>query len=76
MTNLGTCDVSNHLIFLPGAVILKAITTVMVLANTVDRATVNRSPNMYCCIIHVAVFGRPMKSNGQRKQRMRVMSSM
>ncbi|MEJ1269772.1 olfactory receptor 1354 [Cricetulus griseus] len=44
------------------------MTTVTVLANTVERATVNRNPNAFCCRIQVAVLGRPMKSKGQRKQ--------
>ena len=76
MMKLGALDNINHLSTLPGNVILKARTTVRVLAKTVESATVNRPPYMLCCRIHVAVLGYPMKSKGQRKQQIRVMSKM
>lgn len=53
---------------------LKAGTTVRVLAETVERTTVNRVINTFCCRIQVTVFGWPMKSKEQRKQKVRVRS--
>ena len=76
MMKLGALDNINNLIILPGSVLLKARTTVRVLAKTVESATVNRPPYMLCCRIHVALLGYPMKSKGQRKQQVRVMSKM
>ena len=55
---------------------LNASTIVIVLANTVETATVNATPNVTCCRTQVAEFGWPMKSKGQRKQKMREMSKM
>lgn len=76
MMKLGALDIIIHLTILPGTVILKARTTVRALAKTVERATANSTANVLCCRIQVAVLGWPMKSNGQRKQKVRVMSRM
>ena len=76
MMYVGILDTSNPLILLPGTVILKARTTVIVLAKTVDTDTVNRIPNVVCCRIHVVVLGFPMKSKEQRKQNIRDVSRM
>ena len=54
---LGTLDISNHFILLPGEVTLKARTTVTVLAKMVERETVNTAPNVVCCRMQVAVLG-------------------
>lgn len=62
------------LILLPGVVSLKAVTTVIVLANTVEIATVKNIANVVCCRMQVAWLGCPMKSNEQRKQKTRDMS--
>ena len=56
--------------------ILNARTTTIVLAKTVERATVNTTPNVICCRKHVTEFGWPMKSKGQRKQKMSEMSKI
>lgn len=40
----------------------------MVLAKAVEKGTLNRAPNVFCCRIKVAL-GWPMKRKGQRKQR-------
>lgn len=69
-------DIISHLTILLGTVTLKARTTVIVFAKTVERATVNRSENVLCCRIQVAVLGYPMKSRGQRKQKARVTSKI
>jgi hypothetical protein len=55
---------------------MKARTTVIVLAKTVETATVNIIPNMVCWRMQVAVLGYPMKSKEQRKQQVREMSKM
>ena len=55
---------------------MKARSIVTVLANTVETATVNTTPNVICCKMHVAEFGWPMKSKGQRKQKKIEMSKM
>ena len=54
MTNLGAPVISIPLILLPGVVRLKAMTTVIVLANTVEIATVKNTPNVVCCRMQVA----------------------
>ena len=54
MTKLGAPDASIPLILLPGVVSLKAMTTVIVLANTVEIATVKNTPNVVCCRMQVA----------------------
>lgn len=71
MTELGAPDTNHCLILFPGAVALKARTTVMVLAKTVDTATVNTMANVVCWRMQVAVLGRPRKSREQRKHRHR-----
>ncbi|KAK7809193.1 LOW QUALITY PROTEIN: hypothetical protein U0070_025602, partial [Myodes glareolus] len=58
------------------AVTLKASSTVTVLANTVETATVNTTPNVTCCKIQIAELGYPMKSKVQRKQKMSEMSKI
>ena len=73
---MGVPDTRKFLNLLPGSVTLKARTTVTVLARTVETATVNATPNVTCCRTQVAEFGWPMKSKGQRKQKMREMSKM
>ena len=55
---------------------MNARTTVIVLAKTVERETVNTTPNVICCRMQVAEFGWPMESRGQRKQKMSEMSKM
>ena len=57
MINLSAPDLSNSLIHLPDVEILKARTTVMVLAKTVDTDTVKTTPNVICCRMQVAVLG-------------------
>jgi hypothetical protein len=74
MAKLGAPDANIPLILLPGVVSLKAKTTVIVLANTVEIATVKNTPNVICCRMQVAWLGCPMKSNEQRKQKTREMS--
>ena len=54
MTKLGAPDASIPLILLHGVVRLKAMTTVIVLANTVEIATVKNTPNVVCCRMQVA----------------------
>ena len=76
MITLGVLNDSSHLTLLLGTVMLKARSTVIVLAKTVDTATVNRIPKVICCRRHLAVLGCPMKSNEQRKQSVREMSRM
>lgn len=76
MTELEALDISNCLIVLPGFITLKARITIIVLASTVETATVNTRPNVICWRIQVAVLGRPMKSKEQRKHRRREMSKM
>jgi hypothetical protein len=76
MTEFTAPDTSNHLIVLPGFIILKDRITVIVLAKTVETATVNTSPNVICWSIHVTVLGCPMNSKEQRKHRKREMSRM
>lgn len=63
MTNLGAPDASIPLILLPGVVSLKVMSTVIVLANSVEMATVKNTPNVVCCRMQVACLGCPMKSN-------------
>jgi hypothetical protein len=43
---------------------------------TVEVTTVNTIPNVVCWRMQVAMLGRPMKSKGQRKQKVREMSRM
>lgn len=57
MMNFGAPDISNPLSLLPEAVLLKARTTVMVFAKTVETATVKMTPNVVCCRMQVAVLG-------------------
>ena len=76
MAKLGAPATNIPLILLPGVVSLKAMTTVIVLANTVEMATVKNTPNVVCCRMQVAWLGCPMKSNEQRKQKTREMSRM
>ena len=76
MTNLGAPVIIIPLILLPGVVSLKAMTTVIVLANTVEIATVKNTPNVVCCKMQVTWSGCPMKSREQRKQKTREMSRM
>jgi hypothetical protein len=76
MMKLGMRDNSNCFTFLPEEVTMKARTTVIVLAKTVETATVNIIPNMVCWRMQVAVLGYPMKSKEQRKQQVREMSKM
>ena len=52
--NLGAPVISIPLILLPGVVRLKAMTAVIVLANTVEIATVKNTPNVVCCRMQVA----------------------
>lgn len=56
MIKLGARDFNKHLLLLE-AVTLKAITTGIVLGNTVERVTGNRSPNEFYFRIHVIVLG-------------------
>ena len=72
MMKLGALDIINHLTILAGTVALNAITTVIALANTVERATVNKIPNAVCCKMQVVVFGWPMNSKELRKHMMSV----
>jgi hypothetical protein len=76
MTELEAPEVNNHLIVFPGFIALKARITVIVLAKTVETATVKMSPNEICWSMKVAVLGWPMKSKEQRKHRRREMSRM
>lgn len=73
---LGAPDININLILLLGVVILKARTTVIVLAKTVDNATVKKMPNVVCCRMQVPMLGCPMKSNEQRKQNVMEISRM
>ena len=75
-SNLGAPVISIPLILLPGVVRLKAMTTVIVLANTVEIASVKNTPNVVCCRMQVAWLGCPMKSNEHRKQKTREISRM
>ena len=51
---MGVPDTRKFLYFLPGSVILKARTTVIVhWARIVETATVNTIPNVICCKIQV-----------------------
>ena len=68
MMKLGALDTINHLTILAGTVALNAITTVIALANTVERATVNKIPNAVCCKMQVIVLGWPIKSKELSKQ--------
>jgi hypothetical protein len=63
MTKLGAPDASIPLILLPGVVSLKVMSTVIVLANSVETAIVKNTPNVVCCRMQVACLGCPMKSN-------------
>lgn len=56
MMNFGAPDLHNPLILLPGVVILKARTTVMILAKTVDTNTINTSTNAISCRMQMAVL--------------------
>ena len=76
MTKLGAPDINIDLILLLGVVILKARTTVIVLAKTVDKATVKKTPNVICCRMQVPMLGCPIKSNEQRKQSVMEISRM
>ena len=57
MMYLGAPDTSSHLILLPGAVILNASITVIVLAKTVEAAAVNAMANVVCCSIQMTIVG-------------------
>lgn len=61
-------DTSHLLVLVPAAVILKASTTVTVLAKTMETATVQTTPNVTCGRMQVAVLGWPMKTKEPRKQ--------
>ena len=74
MTELEAPDSNKHLIVLPGFMALNARITVMVLAKTVETATVNTKPNATCWRTQVAVLGWPMKRKEQRKHGRREMS--
>lgn len=63
-------DTRKFLNLLSGSVTLKARTTVIVLARTVETATVNTIPNVICCKTQVALLGWPMKKKEHRKQNM------
>ena len=76
MMKLGALDIINHLTILAGTVALNAITTVIALANTVERATVNKIPNAVCCKMQVIVLGCPIKSKELSKQMKSVNSRM
>ena len=76
MMKLGALDTINHLTILAGTVALNAITTVIALANTVERATVNKIPNVVCCKMHVIVLGWPMNNRELRKQNKSVNNRM
>ena len=76
MMKLGALDTINHLTILAGTVALNAITTVIALANTVERATVNKIPNAVCCKMQVVVLGWPMKRKELSKQMKSVNSRM
>ena len=74
MTELEAPESSKHLIVLPGFMALNARNTVMVLARTVETATVNLRPNVTCWRTQVTVLGWPMESKEQRKHGRREMS--
>ena len=76
MMKLGALDTINHLTILAGTMALNAITTVIALANTVERATVNKIPNAVCCKMQVGVLGWPIKSKELSKQMKSVNSRM
>lgn len=57
MLNFDAPDLLSPLILLPCVVTLKARTTVMVLAQTVDTATMNTTTNAISCRMQVAVLG-------------------
>jgi hypothetical protein len=62
MMKLDAPDTNNFLILLPEKVTLKARNTVIVLANTVEIATVKTIPNVICWRMPVAVLRWPMNS--------------
>ena len=72
---MGVPDTKMFFNVLPGPVNLKARITVIVLARTVETATVNTIPNVICCKTQVTLFGRPMKKKEHRKQNMSDMSN-
>ena len=76
MMKLGALDTINHLTILAGTVALNAITTVIALANTVERATVNKIPTAVCCKMQVVVLGWPINSKELNKQIKSVNSRM
>ena len=76
MMKLGALDTINHLTILAGTMALNAITTVIALANTVERDTVNKIPNAVCCKMQVVVLGCPMKRKELSKQMNSVKSRM
>ena len=68
MSKLGNPDARIPLILLPGVVSLKTMTTVTVLANTVETHTVKNTPNVFWCRMQGAWLACPMKSNGQNRR--------
>ena len=72
----GAPDTINHLTILAGEVTLNAVTTTIALANTVERATVNKIPTAVCCKMQVIVLGWPIKSKELSKQMNSVKSRM
>jgi hypothetical protein len=70
MMLFGALDIISQLTILPGKVALKAITTIIALANTVARAIVNTTPNVVYCRMHVAALHwlRKSKIRGNRRR--------
>lgn len=68
-------DDTNHcLVLFPCVVTLKATTTVMALARTVETATGKTTPNVICWRMQVAVLGQQMKSKERKKPKTREVS--
>ena len=74
MRKLGVLNTINHLIILAVTMILKAITTVIALVDTVKSITVNKIPQDDCYKMQVTVLDWPMKSKEERKQILSILS--
>lgn len=64
-TKLEAPDSIKYFLVLPGFMALNVRIMVMVLAKTVETATVNTRPNVTGWRVKVAMFGWPMKSKSR-----------
>ena len=74
MRKLGVLNTINHLTILAVTMILKAITTVIALVDTMESITVNKIPQDVCYKMQVIVLDWPMRSKEERKQIINILS--